>query len=141
MNDFEFTSTTTAVYTTSDDEGTVDTQDDFDKQLEKEIEQECSFSKYISPSSSLTANTISDDDLLSKSKLEIIQYKNKQITELKNIIINNEHEKDSLIDNYKDTINKLLERIKELETKSIGTRPQTATIAKRIQQSSSNKPS
>lgn len=140
MNDFEFTSSTTtpAVYTNSDDECAVDIQDDFDKQLEKEIEQECSFNKYISPSSSLTANTISDDDLLSKSKLEIIQYKNKQITELKNIIINNEHEKDSLIDNYKDTINKLLERIKELETKSIGTRPQTATIAKRIQQSSSN---
>ena len=132
MNDLEFKANNADVYNDSEDE--VDVQDDFDKQLEKEIEQECSFSKYVSPVSSLTTNVISDDDLLSKSKVEIIQYKNKQITELKNIILSNEHEKDSLIDNYKDTINKLLERIKELETKTMGTRPQTATIAKRIQQ-------
>lgn len=130
MNDLELQSNT-ALYNDSEEE---DTQDDFDKQLEKEIEQECSFTKYVSPSSSLTTNVISDDELLTKSKSEIIQYKNRQITELKNIILSNEHEKDSLIDNYKDTINKLLERIKELETKTIGTRPQTATIAKRIQQ-------
>jgi len=81
---------------------------------------------------------ISDNELMSMSKENIIQYKNYQILKLKTIIKNLKQEKESLIDNYKQTTDNLLKHIKELEYKGTGERPQTAKIVNKIVSSSAS---
>ena len=75
---------------------------------------------------------ISDNELLSMSKENIIQYKNYQILKLKTIIKTLRQEKETLIENYKKTTDNLLKHIKELEFKGTGERPMTAKIINKI---------
>ena len=75
---------------------------------------------------------ISDNELLSMSKENIIQYKNYQILKLKTIIKTLRQEKEKLIENYKKTTDNLLKHIKELEFKGTGERPMTAKIINKI---------
>ena len=75
---------------------------------------------------------ISDNELLSMSKENIIQYKNYQILKLKTIIKTLRQEKETLIENYKKTTDNLLKHIKELEFKGSGERPMTAKIINKI---------
>ena len=82
---------------------------------------------------------ISDNELMLMSKENIIQYKNYQILKLKTIIKNLKQEKESLIDNYKQTTDNLLKHIKELEYKGTGERPMTAKIVNKIVSSSAMK--
>ena len=63
---------------------------------------------------------ISDTELFSMSKENIIQYKNYQILKLKTIIKNLKQEKEVLIQNYKQTTDNLLKHIKEIEFKGTG---------------------
>ena len=92
--------------------------DDYEKLLEKDIEQSCNFTKYIDK---LELNDdIPDEELInSKSKEEIVEYKNNQILSLKAYITSLEQEKDDLIDNFKETTSQLLERLKDLESKNL----------------------
>ena len=79
---------------------------------------------------------ISDNELLSMSKENIIQYKNYQILKLKTIIKTLRQEKETLIENYKKTTDNLLKHIKELEYRGTGERPMTAKIINKIVSSS-----
>jgi hypothetical protein len=81
---------------------------------------------------------ISDNELMLMSKENIIQYKNYQILKLKTVIKNLRQEKESLIDNYKQTTDNLLKHIKELEFKGTGERPMTAKIVNKIVSSSTS---
>ena len=81
---------------------------------------------------------ISDNELMSMSKENIIQYKNYQILKLKTVIKNLRQEKESLIANYKQTTDNLLKHIKELEFKGTGERPMTAKIVNKIVSSSAS---
>lgn len=83
----------------------------------------------------------SDDDLLSLSKLEIIQIKNYQILKLKTYIASLEKEKESLIADFKTVTDNLLSQIKQLEYQSTGFRPETPMIAKRFQKQGGVTPS
>ena len=65
-------------------------------------------------------------------KQEIIDFKNYQIQKLKAYINSLETEKEDLIENYRNTTNNLLDRIKDLETKSTGKRPETAFIVDKM---------
>lgn len=75
---------------------------------------------------------ISDNELISMTKENIIQYKNYQILKLKTIIKTLRQEKESLMENYKKTTDNLLQHIKELEYKGTGERPMTAKIIHKI---------
>ena len=57
---------------------------------------------------------------------------------MKIVIKNLRQEKESLIDNCKQTIDNLLKHIKELEFKGTGGRPMTAKIINKIMSSSSS---
>ena len=81
---------------------------------------------------------ISDTELFSMSKENIIQYKNYQILKLKTIIKNLKQEKEVLIQNYKQTTDNLLRHIKELEFKGTGERPVTAKIIHKISSNNNN---
>jgi hypothetical protein len=88
--------------------------DDYEKLLEKDIESSCNFSVYINK---LELNEdLTDEELLSKSKEEIIKYKNDNILKLKAYIASLEQEKEDLIDNFKETTSLLLEKLKDYET-------------------------
>ena len=75
---------------------------------------------------------------MSMSKENIIQYKNYQILKLKTVIKTLRQEKESLIDNYKQTTDNLLKHIKELEFRGTGERPMTAKIVNKIVSSSAS---
>ncbi len=130
--------------------------DDYEKLLEKDIEQSCNFTKYIDK---LELNDdITDEDLIKlKSKEEIVEYKNNQILSLKAYITSLEQEKDDLIDNFKETTSQLLERLKDLESKNLENnfynnndnnsvdpfsishqRPETPMIAKNLRKNNNN---
>lgn len=79
-----------------------------------------------------------DDELLRMTKLEIINFKNAQMEKLKSEIDFLMREKDDYIDNFKETTNLLLERIKELEFNQSGERPETAKILTNMSRSFSN---
>ena len=88
--------------------------DDYEKLLEKDIESSCNFSVYVNK---LELNEdLTDEQLLSKSKEEIIKYKNDNILKLKAYIASLEQEKEDLIDNFKETTSLLLEKLKDYET-------------------------
>jgi len=58
--------------------------------------------------------------------------KDKRIRVLKDKLKELIKEKANLVDNFRASTDALLERVKELESVSLGTRPQTATILKKI---------
>ena len=101
-------------------------EDDFAKELEKDLEKESNI--YINNFE--LKEEISDEELLSMSKEEIITYKNIQITQLKSNINSLQKEKEDLINNFKITTDTLIEKIKQLEFNNRGIRPETASIIK-----------
>jgi len=103
-------------------------EDDFAKELEKDLENESNI--YIN--NFQLNEEKSDDELLLMSKEEIITYKNIKISQLKSYINSLEKEKEDLINNFKITTDTLIEKIKQIEYKSQGIRPQTACIIKDI---------
>ena len=68
----------------------------------------------------------------SKEIQELITKKDIEIKDLEEKIAAAQKENQSIIDNFQTSTEILLERIKELETTSIGARPQTANILARI---------
>lgn len=104
-------------------------EDDYEKILEKEIEEQCEFKVYIDK---LQIEDKADEDLIQMSKEDILSFKNTQISQLKGYIASLEQEKDDLIDNFKETTSLLLERIKDLEFQNKGIRPETPMIAKNL---------
>ena len=118
---------------------------EYEKMLEKEIESNCTFNKYVDKLK--LRDDFTDEELLTKKGEEIILYKNEQITKLKAYIASLEQEKEDLINNFKNTTNALLDKIKNLEiqinkfnnnkNKKIE-RPQTAMIAKDLQDKENN---
>ena len=113
-------------------------EQEYEKLLEKDIE---TASLYVDKLE--LTNDLTDEELLSKSKQEIIDYKNANILKLKAYITSLSQEKNDLIENYKNSTNNLLERIKELEKASTGLRPETPMITKNIRKgvNTSNFPS
>ena len=67
-----------------------------------------------------------------KEMQELINKKDAKIKELEEKVETLEKEKDEIIDNFQISTEVLVERIKELESASLGARPQTASILKRI---------
>lgn len=104
-------------------------EDEFEKTLEKEIEKNCEFNVYVDK---LEIEEKSEDQLQNLEKHEIINFKNYQIQKLKAYIYSLEKEKEDLIENFKNTTNVLLEKIKELEFDQTGIRPQTPFIANKL---------
>ena len=116
---------------------------EYEKILEKEIESNCTFNKYVDKLK--LRDDFTDEELLTKKGEEIISYKNEQITKLKAYIASLEQEKEDLINNFKNTTNALLDKIKNLEiqlnknnninkNKIKIERSQTAMIAKDLQE-------
>ena len=103
-------------------------EDDFAKELEKDLENESNI--YIN--NFKYEQEKSDDELMLMTKEEIITYKNIQISQLKSYINSLEKEKEDLINNFKITTDTLIEKIKQIEFKTQGIRPQTAYIIKDI---------
>ena len=110
----------------------IDNEINLEEQLKKEYEGD-----YFKDNEKIKED-ISDTELFSMSKENIIQYKNYQILKLKTIIKNLKQEKDVLIQNYKQTTDNLLKHIKELEFKGTGERPVTAKIIHKISSSNNN---
>lgn len=104
-------------------------EEEYDKKLVQELNEQSSLNIYVNH---LELNEKSDEDLLNLSKEEIIEFKNYEILKLKAYIESLEKEKEDLINNYKNTSNVLLERIKELEFKQNGFRPETPMISHNI---------
>ena len=120
---------------------------EYDKMLEKEIESTCTFNKYIDKLE--LKNEFTDKELiLNKTKEEIISYKNDIIIKLKAYIASLEQEKEDLINNYKNTSNTLLNKIKDLELKLSNNnennnspnieRPGTAMIIQELEKNEEN---
>ena len=125
---------------------------EYEKILEKEIESNCTFNKYVDKLK--LRDDFTDEELLTKKGEEIISYKNEQITKLKAYIASLEQEKEDLINNFKNTSNAFLDKIKNLEMQlnqannfnnknnnnqnKIIERPQTAMIAKDLQEIENN---
>ena len=105
----------------------IDNEIDLENQLKKEYENDSEEND-----NKINQEDISDNELLSMPKENIIQYKNYQILKLKTLVKNLRHEKESLIENYKQTTDNLLKHIKELEFKGTGERPMTAKIIHKI---------
>ena len=131
----------------TDDENTGNLE--FEKLLEKDIESNCTFNKYIDKLE--LRDDFTDEELISqKTKEEIISYKNEQLTKLKAFIASLEQEKEDLINSFKNTTNALLEKIKDLELKlninnpnndinpDIIERPKTAMIVQDLQETDNN---
>lgn len=103
--------------------------EEYDKILEKEIEEHCDFNAYVDK---LELEDKTDDDLILLSKQEILAFKNKQIKKLKAYIVSLEREKEVLIESYKETTNQLLDKLKDVEYKITGIRPETPMITKNL---------
>ena len=106
--------------------------DDLDNEinLEEQLKKEYEGDEFLSDEK--INQDMSDNELLSMTKENIIQYKNYQIIKLKAIIKGLKEEKESLIENYKKTTDNLLKHIKELEYRGTGERPMTAKIIHKI---------
>ena len=110
----------------------IDNEINLEEQLKKEYEGD-----YFKDNDKIKED-ISDTELFSMSKENIIQYKNYQLLKLKTIIKNLKQEKEALIQNYKQTTDNLLKHIKELEFKGTGERPVTAKIIHKISSNNQN---
>lgn len=106
--------------------------DDLDNEinLEEQLKQEYEGREFLDKEK--INDDITDNELLSMTKENIIQYKNYQILKLKTIIKTLRQEKESLMENYKKTTDNLIKHIKELEYKGTGERPMTAKIINEI---------
>ena len=103
-----------------------DLDDEYERELEKDIEKNCDqFNVYIDK---LELEEKNDSDIYQMEKFQIIDFKNYQINKLKAYVVSLEKEKEDLIENFKNTTNILLERIKDLEQNLYGNRPQTPNI-------------
>ncbi len=107
-------------------------EEDLQKRLELDIENDCNSEIKKIYVDKLEIKEIPDKELLLLDKQEIIDHKNYQIQKLKAYIVSLEKEKEDLINNYKETTNFLLEKIKQDEFNEIGIRPQTAQIVDNI---------
>ena len=110
----------------------IDNEINLEEQLKKEYEGD-----YFKDNEKIKGE-ISDTELFSMSKENIIQYKNYQILKLKTVVKNLKQEKEALIQNYKQTTDNLLKHIKELEFKGTGERPVTAKIIHKISSNNQN---
>ena len=91
-------------------------QDDIDieNSIVNELEKNC-MNIYIDKLE--IKNEYTDEELINKkTKKEIVEYKNDQILKLKAYISSLEQEKDDLIENFRETTNLLIEKIKDLES-------------------------
>ena len=104
--------------------------DEYEKILDKDIETNCGLNIYIDKLDDI--EEISKDTLLNMEKKDIIDYKNLQIQKLKAYIFSLEREKEDIIENFKNTTNILLEKIKQKEYEDYGVRPETAKIVEKI---------
>ena len=109
-------------------------EDDLDKEinLEEQLKKEYEGKSFIDDK---IKDDLSDTELLSMTKENIIQYKNYQILKLKTIIKTLRKEKETLLENYKKTTDNFLKHIKELEYRGRGERPMTAKIISNIMSS------
>ena len=88
---------------------------EYENHLVKDIESSCNLNVYVDKLE--IKNEFTDEELIAtKTKEEIIKYKNEQIDKLKAYISSLEQEKEDLIDNFKDTTSLLLEKIKDFES-------------------------
>jgi hypothetical protein len=113
----------------------VDEYDEYEKTLEKDIENNCDLNVYVNK---LEIVEKSDSELLTMEKHEIIDFKNYQIQKLRAYIISLEKEKEDLIENFKNTTNVLIEKLKENEFKESGIRPETPFITKKLKTNAIN---
>lgn len=118
-------------YNFNDENDEVKSNDSYEMRLDKEIEDiaNIAFKEYIDK---LEVEEKDDKELLKLDKKEILDFKNYQIKKYQVYIGSLEKEKEDLMENFKETTNVLLDRIKELEEKSYGVRPQTAVIMDKI---------
>jgi hypothetical protein len=100
--------------------------DQYEKILDKDIEANCGLNVYVDQLDDV--EEISEERLQNMEKIEIIQYKNSKIQNLMAYIASLEREKEDIIENFKNTTNILLERIKQKEYEDYGVRPETAKI-------------
>jgi len=107
-------------------------EEDLQKRLEHDIENDCNSEIKKIYIDKLELKEIPDKELILLEKQEIIDHKNYQIQKLKAYILSLEKEKEDLINNFKETTNFLLEKIKQDEFKEIGVRPQTSQIVDNI---------
>lgn len=107
-------------------------EEDLEKRLENDIENDCNSEIKKIYVDKLEIKEIPDKELLLFDKQDIIDHKNYQIQKLKAYIISLEKEKEDLINNFKETTNFLLEKIKQDEFNEFGIRPQTAQIVDNI---------
>ena len=80
----------------------------------------------------ISSDMMASISLLPKEIQEFINKKDARIKELEEKLAATEKEKDEIVDNFHVTTGALLERIKDLESISLGARPQTANILNRI---------
>lgn len=71
-------------------------------------------------------------DTLPQEVQDLIKRKDERIRELEERMAALEKEKEDMAENFQSGSNVLLERIKELESSTLGARPQTANILERI---------
>jgi hypothetical protein len=109
--------------------------DEYEKTLEKDIEKNCELSVYVNK---FELDEKSDEELLKMKKFEIIDFKNYQIQKLKAYILSLEKEKEDLIENFKNTTNILIDKIKENEFRDSGIRPETPFITKKLKSDNIN---
>ncbi len=111
-----------------DDEDYLD--DEYEKILDKDLETNCGLNVYVDKLDEI--EEISKEKLLKMEINEIINYKDLQIQKLKFYIVSLEREKEDIIENFKNTTNILLEKIKQKEYEDYGVRPETAKIVENI---------
>jgi len=110
--------------------------DEYEKILDKDIAAECGLNVYVDKLEEI--EEIQEEKLLKMEKKDIIDYKNGQIQKLKAYILSLEREKEDIIENFKNTTNILLEKIKQKEFEDYGVRPQTAMIVENIKETNIN---
>lgn len=110
--------------------------DEYEKILDKDIEANCGLNIYVDQLDD--DEEINEKNLIVMEKKEIIEYKNLKIKKLKAYIASLEREKEDIIENFKNTTNILLERIKQKEYEDYGVRPETAKIVENIKDKKRN---
>lgn len=106
--------------------------DEYERILDKDLEIDCGLNIYVD--SLEEVDEIDEDKLLLMDKKDIMAHKNYQIHKFKAYISSLEKEKEDLIENFKNTTNILLEKIKQKEFEDNGIRPQTAMIVDNLKE-------
>ena len=129
-NNFDFDESNSEKMSDNEEHNIKDYDLDSEINLEEQLKKEYEGKEFLD--NEKINEDISDNELMSMTKENIIQYKNYQILKLKTIIKTLRQEKESLMENYKKTTDNLLKHIKELEYKGTGERPMTAKIINKI---------